>query len=122
MKGGVAQDLRGTARAFATDGKAREVSRDAIASRFDLEVPPVMRMFLQLPFEHSENLDDQLESIRLASALVAENPHLNDSLEHARQHLETIKRFGRFPARNKALGRESTPEERRFLEEQQYLE
>ena len=64
--------FRGTARAFATDAKARELSRHAIASGFDRELSPPMRFFFYLPLEHSENLDDQLESERLTSALVAE--------------------------------------------------
>ena len=66
--------FRGTARAFATDAKARELSRHAIASGFDRELSPLMRMFLYLPLEHSENLNDQLESVRLNVRLVAENP------------------------------------------------
>ena len=61
--------FRDTARAFATDAKAREVSRHAIASGFDRELPPIMRMFFYLPFEHSEDLHDQMESVRLALAL-----------------------------------------------------
>ena len=66
--------FRDTARAFATDAKARELSRHAIASGFDRALSPIMRMFLYLPLEHSENLDDQLESVRLNCALAAENP------------------------------------------------
>ena len=64
--------FRDTARAFATDAKAREVSRHAIASGFDRELPQVMRMFLYLPFEHSEHLNDQMESVRLALVLADE--------------------------------------------------
>jgi uncharacterized protein (DUF924 family) len=112
--------FRGTARAFATDAKARELTRHAIASGFDLELPPIMRMFLYLPLEHSENLDDQLESVRLTSALVAENPDYTEFLEHAVQHLEVIRRFGRFPGRNNALGRDSTQEEMNFLKDQKW--
>ena len=107
--------FRGTARAFATDAKARELTRHAIASGFDRELSPIMRMFLYLPLEHSENLNDQLESVRLASELVAENRDYTEILEQAEQHLEVFQRFGRFPGRNDALGRQSTQEEMDFL-------
>ncbi len=110
--------FRNTAQAFATDAKARELSRHAIASGFDRELSPVMRMFLYLPLEHSENLDDQLESVRLARALAADSPEQAESLKSAEQHLETIRRFGRFPGRNHALGRRSTQEEMDFLNHQ----
>ena len=110
--------FRGTARAFATDLKARELSRHAIASGFDRELSPIMRMFLYLPLEHSENLDDQLESVRLTGALAAENHGYTEILEYAEQHLEIIRRFGRFPGRNRALGRQSTQEEMDFLKDQ----
>ena len=107
--------FRDTARAFATDSKALALSRHAIASGFDRLLSPPMRLFLYLPFEHSENLDDQFESRRLMRALVAESPQLAEVQEYADQHFETIRRFGRFPGRNRALGRESTEEEIEFL-------
>ena len=110
--------FRDTARAFATDAKARELSRHAIASAFDRDLSPIMRMFLYLPLEHSENLDDQLESVRLTCALAAENPDQAGTLKSAEQHLEIIRRFGRFPGRNHALGRQSTREEMDFLKDQ----
>jgi uncharacterized protein (DUF924 family) len=110
--------FRGTAQAFATDTKARELSRHAISAGFDRELPPIMRMFLYLPLEHSENLEDQLESVRLTCALAAENPGHTEMLEQAEQHLEVIRRFGRFPGRNHALGRQSTQEEMNFLKDQ----
>ena len=112
--------FRGTARAFATDTKARELSRHAIASGFDRELSPIMRMFLYLPLEHSENLNDQLESVRLTSALVAGNPDYAEILQYAEQHLEIFRRFGRFPGRNHALGRQSTQEEMNFLKDQKW--
>jgi uncharacterized protein (DUF924 family) len=110
--------FRGTARAFATDAMARELTRHALVSGFDRELSPIMRMFLYLPLEHSENPDDQLESVRLTSALVAENPDYTEVLEQAVQHMEVIRRFGRFPGRNNALGRQSTQEEMNFLKDQ----
>jgi len=110
--------FRGTARAFATDAKARELTRHAVAAGFDRELSPIMRMFLYLPLEHSENLNDQLESVRLTFALVAENRDYTEILEHAEQHLEIFRRFGRFPGRNHDLGRQSTQEEVNFLKDQ----
>ena len=110
--------FRNTAQAFATDAKARELSRDAVASGFDRELAPIMRMFFYLPLEHSENLDDQLESVRLTGALVAENPDFALTLKSAEEHLEIIRHFGRFPGRNRALGRQSTREEMEFLKSQ----
>jgi uncharacterized protein (DUF924 family) len=110
--------FRDTARAFKTDAMARELSRNAIASGFDRELSPVMRMFLYLPLEHSENLDDQRESVRLARALAAENPDQAIVLKSAEEHMEVIRRFGRFPRRNQALGRESTEEEIDFLKDE----
>jgi uncharacterized protein (DUF924 family) len=110
--------FRNSARAFATDAKARELSRQAIASGFDRELPPTMRMFFYLPLEHSENLTDQLESVRLTGVLAAENPGLIETRQYAEQHLETIRRFGRFPGRNDALGRQSTQQEMDFLKDQ----
>ncbi len=110
--------FRDTARAFKTDAKARELSRHAIASGFDRQLSPVMRMFFYLPLEHSENLDDQLESVRLARALAAENPNQALVLKSAEKHLEAIRRFGRFPTRNHALGRQPTEEEMDFLKDE----
>ncbi len=113
--------FRDTPRAFATDAKAREVSRHAIAAGFDRESPPITRMFFYLPFEHSEDLHDQMESVRLALVLAddfgkpAEGAAVRMSAE---LHLKMIRRFGRFPGRNEALGRQSTEEEIEFLKHQ----
>jgi uncharacterized protein (DUF924 family) len=112
--------FRGTAKAFSTDAKAREVSRHAIASGFDRELGQIMRMFLYLPFEHSEDLKDQMESVRLASALAEEYGKSREGTAirgSAELHVETILRFGRFPGRNEALGRQSTKEEIEFLKQ-----
>ena len=109
--------FRNASQAFATDAKARDIARHAIDAGFDRAMSPVERMFLYLPFEHSENLDDQFESVRLTRALAAEDPDSN-ALKCAEQHLEIIQRFGRFPARNAALGRQSTDQELAFLNKQ----
>ena len=109
--------FRNTSRAFATDAKARDIVRRAIDAGFDRALSAVERMFLYLPLQHSENLDDQFESVRLTRALAAEDPG-SDALKYAEQHLEIIQRFGRFPARNAALGRQSTDQELAFLNKQ----
>ena len=97
------------ARAFATDALALEAARHAVASRYDRGQPDVVRTFYYLPFEHSENLADQERALALFSG------HPNH--EWALRHWEIIKRFGRFPHRNAALGRPSTPEETEFLKQ-----
>lgn len=103
---------RGTAGAFATDAQARAAAREALARGFDQALPPVRRAFLYLPFEHSEDLADQETSLRLYGALGNE-----EQLRYARRHHEIVARFGRFPHRNRALGRPSTAAEEAFLKE-----
>lgn len=102
--------FRGTARAFATDGHAREIACYALARGFDRRVPKLLRGFFYLPFMHSEDVGDQ----ELCVALYEE---LKDplGLEYAEVHLDIIRRFGRFPHRNAALGRETTMAEEQFL-------
>ena len=108
--------FRGTPRAFASDPLARAAADRALARGFDGEVPRAWRGFFYLPFEHSEDLSHQERCLSLFADLAptAENP---DPLRHARRHHEIVARFGRFPHRNAALGRASTAEELRFLEE-----
>lgn len=102
--------FRGTAAAFATDAQARILADDAVTRGFDAGLSVDERLFLYLPFEHSENAADQARALALISALG--NPQYT---EFARQHKEVIDRFGRFPQRNAALVRVSTPEEEAFL-------
>ncbi|HEX2113111.1 MAG TPA: DUF924 family protein [Alphaproteobacteria bacterium] len=113
--------FRCTPRAFATDAQARAVAKRAVDAGFDRQVPPVERVFLYLPFEHSESLEDQRRSLALFESLpvTPEFPASDRDLTiaYARRHLEIIERFGRFPHRNAALGRASTPEELAFLQE-----
>ena len=108
--------FRGGARAFASDAKALELARHAIARGFDRELPAAPRMFLYLPFQHSEALADQRRSVELSEA-IAGDPESGDNLAYAKAHLEVIERFGRFPHRNALLGRRSTPEEEAYLKE-----
>ena len=107
--------FRGTARAFATDPKALTVAKHAVARRFDSALTPSERVFVYLPFEHSENLGDQDEAVRLFGGLTDQDSSLSAYLKYAEEHRETIRRFGRFPHRNAILGRTSTPEEAEFL-------
>ncbi|HEY0825937.1 MAG TPA: DUF924 family protein [Ramlibacter sp.] len=103
--------FRGSARMFATDARAREIARAALGSRFDEQVDPELRQFFIMPFMHSEDIADQELCVRLATDLPT------DTLRYAVQHRDIINRFGRFPHRNPLLGRATTMEEQRFLEE-----
>lgn len=106
--------FRGSARAFETDARARSVARAALDRGHDARVSPVERWFFYLPFEHSEDLEDQRLSVELFAAL-GEDEESRNVQDYAVRHMEIIERFGRFPHRNAALGREPTPEEEEFL-------
>lgn len=101
---------RGTAHMYATDPLARAVARRAVDERRDQEIDPDLRLFVYLPFAHSELLDDQDRSVALSKALGS------DAVEHAQGHRDIIRRFGRFPHRNRMLARETTLEEQVFLD------
>jgi len=101
--------FRGQARAFDTDDEALALAKRAIDEGVDAKLPPKQRAFIYLPFQHSEALADQARSVGLFTALG--NP-LN--LDYAFRHQDIIEHFGRFPHRNAALGRHSTPEEDAF--------
>jgi uncharacterized protein (DUF924 family) len=106
--------FRGTARAFASDARARAVARHALAQGFDRAMTPVRSWFFYLPFEHSEDLSDQGLGLRLYAAL-PEHDGKATAMAAAQWHYDVIARFGRYPHRNAALGRVSTPEEEAFL-------
>ena len=103
---------RGDPRAFATDPMALALATEAIERGLDRTMTKDERQFLYLPFEHSEDPDVQARSVELFASLDDE-----DTLGYAVRHKEIVDRFGRFPHRNEALGRESTPEELAFLTE-----
>src|ERR671916_2707868 len=107
--------FRGDGRTHATDAKAMESARYAVERAFDRELPPFQRMFVYMPFMHSENLEDQRRSVELFERL-AEKPGAPDVTSYAVGHMDIVERFGRFPHRNGILGRETTPEEAEFLE------
>lgn len=104
------QLYRGKARAFAQDPLALSLAQNAVSLGCDGEVAPLRRQFFYLPYMHSERLDVHEEAVRLYEKLGDEN-----ALKYEHMHLDIIKRFGRYPHRNAALGRESTPEELEFL-------
>jgi uncharacterized protein (DUF924 family) len=107
---GPRQLFRGEARAFATDAKALAVAKRALAQGFDRQLPVEQRQFLYLPLMHSERLTDQERCVALYEA-----EELRHNLRHAADHAEIIRRFGRFPHRNVALGRTSTAAEEAYL-------
>lgn len=102
--------FRGTARMYATDPLARHFALQAQRQGHMVAVELPMRLFFCLPFAHSEDVADQDLSVRLHEALG------QPWLTHARGHRDIIRRFGRFPHRNRLLGRRSTPEEKAFLD------
>ena len=107
---------RGSAHAFATDPLARSIARGALDAGFDQQVEPILRPFCYLPFEHSEALEDQDRAVALFEAHDAATGDIS-SLEWAVRHRDIIRRYGRFPHRNAALGRKTTAEEQAFLDE-----
>jgi len=107
--------FRGEAKAFAGDPQARRLAELALDRAWDKGLSAVEKLFVYLPFEHSEALADQERSVALFSALAAEHPGCDGFLDYAHRHHEVIARFGRFPHRNAALGRPSTPEETSYL-------
>ena len=108
---------RGTALAFATDPLALAAARKAVEAGWDLNAPEPERQFFYMPFEHSENAEDQALAIKLMTERLAADP---EHPLHARAHQAVILRYGRFPTRNAALGRDSTPEEQAYLDQGGY--
>jgi uncharacterized protein (DUF924 family) len=104
------QLFRDDRRAFASDGTALVLAQEAVGGGHHNFLPSNRRVFVLMPFMHAESLAVQLDSVRLFTALGIES-----NLKFAQAHADVIRRFGRFPARNAALGRVSTPEELEFL-------
>lgn len=109
--------FRDTAEAFAGDARALELATALVASGRDKNLPPIMRWFVFMPFMHSERLIDQERAVALFAGLrrEAQDPAYEGAHDYALRHREIIERFGRFPHRNAALGRASTPAELEFL-------
>jgi len=108
--------FRDTPDAFRYDPLSLALTRQAIDTGEDMKLQPVERSFLYLPLMHSESLDDQVKGVEMMESRVG----TQDNIYHAIEHRKVIERFGRFPHRNAILGRESTPEEREFLEQGGY--
>ncbi len=102
---------RETPQAFASDEKALTIAKTSVKKKFDQGLLPIQRTFLYLPYEHSENMEDQEQSVKLFENLGDEL-----ALKHAIEHRDVIAQFGRFPHRNVILRRESTPAEIKFLQ------
>lgn len=107
--------FRGSGHSYATDPLARATAHRALAKGFDKKVEPILRPFFYLPFEHSEDIEDQRYSVSLFERHRDETGD-PEPLKWAILHLELIERFGRFPHRNAALGRQTTAEERAYLD------
>ena len=103
--------FRGTARMYASDAAALKIAEAALAAGRDRHFDADLRLFFYLPFAHSEALDYQERCVALCAELGGE------SAAHAEGHRDIIKRFGRFPHRNPILGRETSEEEQRFLDD-----
>jgi len=104
--------FRGESLTFSTDRQAREISGSAIELGLDNSLTKQEQQFLYMPFMHSENLDDQEKSLQLFTSL-------NDAAVYkfAQSHYDVIEQFGRFPHRNTALGRKTTLEEQKAIED-----
>lgn len=113
---------RGSPRAYATDAAARAVATTATDRGFDRAVPLDRRIFFYLPFEHSEDPEDQRRSVALFRQWAGEHTGAArdkafEQLDHVLRRQDIIERFGRFPHRNAILGRPATAEESEFLKE-----
>jgi uncharacterized protein (DUF924 family) len=106
---------RGSAHSYATDPLARRIANEALVRGHDGAFEPDLRAFFYLPFEHSEDLADQDRSVALCEAMRAATGD-EGNLKWATGHRDVIVRFGRFPHRNRALGRLTTTEEQAFLD------
>ncbi len=115
--------FRGDPRSFSADAQALSLARAAVAAGSDQSVPGHLRVFLYMPFMHSEQLADQDECVRLFAAFRDQVPpgpfreSLEDNVRFAQRHRDIIARFARFPHRNEVLGRPSTAEELEFLKQ-----
>ena len=107
--------FRGNGQSFAADPVALASARELEASPLHRELITVEKLFAYLPFEHSEQIDDQMKSVALFEA-IDHHEQKAEWVEFAVLHKDIVAKFGRFPHRNAILGRESTPEEKAWLE------
>lgn len=111
--------FRGDARSFATDAAALACAERAIDNGLDLQIDLPTRQFFYMPFMHSEEMVMQDRCVELMQDRMSDPRGAGDTL-HARVHREIIRKFGRFPYRNEALGRESSAEETAFIQDGGY--
>ncbi|MCW8826201.1 MAG: DUF924 domain-containing protein [Gammaproteobacteria bacterium] len=102
--------FRGVPLTYSTEAHARNIARKAIDRGFDQQLNDEEKVFLYLPFMHSEDLTDQARCVELFN-----KPGLEESYRFAKHHQDIVQRFGRFPHRNEILGRHSTQEELDYL-------
>ncbi len=102
--------FRDTAESYSTEAQSREVARHALALEFDRSLESGQRAFLYMPFMHSEDLADQKLALELF-----DQPGLESNLRFARHHHDIVAKYGRFPHRNAALGRDNTEAESEYL-------
>ena len=112
---------RGQRRAFAGDHRAATLAVEGVSRQMHSKLPLCAQVFFLMPLMHAEDEDLQQQCLSALEVIKAEAPdalagHVDSSLKSAREHLQIIQQFGRFPHRNRALGRDSTAEELRFLE------
>jgi uncharacterized protein (DUF924 family) len=112
--------FRGSARAFAYESQALSLTLSGMQSAADAALDVVERIFFYMPLQHAESREVQDESVAAYRRLLSEAPQemrapFEASLRSAENHREIVERFGRFPHRNRTLGRESTPEEAKWL-------
>jgi uncharacterized protein (DUF924 family) len=112
--------FRGTARAFATDDQALALALSGMQSAADAALDVIERLFFYMPLQHAESREVQDESVAAYRRLLSETPEelhaaFGSALRSADNHRGIIERFGRFPYRNRALGRTSTPQELEWL-------
>lgn len=107
--------FRNTPQAFAGDALALGAARTLVDSGAHLELAPVERQFVYMPFEHAEDAGMQERAVALFTELAAAHEGFAEALDYAHRHRGVIARFGRFPHRNPILGRASTPEEAEYL-------
>jgi uncharacterized protein (DUF924 family) len=103
--------FRDDARTYSSDRQALEVANRAIARGADARIEPVLLEFLYMPFMHSEQMSDQRRCVELFR-----KTGNTDNIKYAEDHADIVSRFGRFPHRNRILGRTTTPEEQAFLD------
>ena len=112
--------FRNNPKAFAMDHKARKIAKNAIDKEYHKTLPNNQILFIFLPLMHSEELIDKLYCSELIDNYLKNNSNYKEIKKFSKIHLDIIKKFGRFPYRNKVLNRENTTEENEYLNSTQY--